>query len=66
MVRRSTAYAIASGSESAQSTDAPNSPLRAGSGVLWLIFAATGEREALLADVLLAALAWTHRRAVAS
>jgi L-rhamnose isomerase len=36
------------------------SSVRPWHGALWLIYAATGERDALLADVLLAALAWTH------
>jgi hypothetical protein len=33
--------------------------LRPFQGALWLIYAATGEREALYADVLLAGIAWT-------
>jgi hypothetical protein len=37
------------------------SSVRPWHGTLWLIYAATGERDALLADVLLAAVAWTHR-----
>ena len=37
------------------------SSLRPWHGTLWLIYAATGERDALLADVLLAMLAWTLR-----
>jgi hypothetical protein len=41
------------------------SSVRPWHGALWLIFAATGEREALLADVLLAAVVWTHRRGLA-
>jgi hypothetical protein len=41
------------------------SSVRPWHGALWLIYAATGEREALLADVLLAAIAWTHQRSVA-
>jgi hypothetical protein len=34
------------------------SSLRPFHGILWLIYAATGEREPLFADVLLAAVAW--------
>jgi hypothetical protein len=34
------------------------SSLRPVHGALWLIYAATGERELLFADVLLAAVAW--------
>jgi hypothetical protein len=34
------------------------SSLRPFHGILWLIYAAMGEREALFADVLLAAVAW--------
>jgi hypothetical protein len=41
------------------------SSVRPWHGALWLIYAATGEREALFADVLLAAVAWTHRRGLA-
>jgi hypothetical protein len=40
--------------------------LRPFHGILWLIYAATGEREPLYADVLLAALAWTLKYGTAS
>lgn len=38
------------------------SSLRPWHGALWLIYAATGERDALFADVLLAMLAWIRVR----
>jgi hypothetical protein len=42
------------------------SSLRLFHGILWLVFAATGAREALYADVLLAAFGWTLKYGTAS